>query len=43
MKVGIIGTGIMESQIALRLAQKGHEVTVFKRQAQIKEADVHLV
>jgi 3-hydroxyisobutyrate dehydrogenase len=31
MKVGIIGTGMMGSQIALRLAQKGHKVTVFNR------------
>jgi 3-hydroxyisobutyrate dehydrogenase len=31
MKIGIIGTGMMGSQIALRLAQKGHEVIVFNR------------
>jgi 3-hydroxyisobutyrate dehydrogenase len=31
MKVGIVGTGKMGSQIALRLAQKGHKVTVFNR------------
>ena len=31
MEVGIIGTGMMGSQIALRLAQKGHKVTVFNR------------
>jgi 3-hydroxyisobutyrate dehydrogenase len=31
MKVGIIGTGMMGSQIALRLVLKGHEVTVFNR------------
>jgi lactate dehydrogenase-like 2-hydroxyacid dehydrogenase len=31
MKVGILGIGIMGSQIALRLAHKGHKVTVFKR------------
>jgi 3-hydroxyisobutyrate dehydrogenase len=31
MNVGIIGTGMMGSQIALRLAQKGHKVTVFNR------------
>jgi 3-hydroxyisobutyrate dehydrogenase-like beta-hydroxyacid dehydrogenase len=37
MNVGIIGTGMMGSQIALRLAQKGHGVTVLKRQGQIRE------
>jgi 3-hydroxyisobutyrate dehydrogenase len=31
MKVGIVGTGMMGSQIALRLTQKGHKVTVFNR------------
>lgn len=31
MNVGIIGMGMMGSQIALRLAQKGHNVTVFNR------------
>lgn len=31
MKVGIIGTGMMGSQIALRLVQKGHNVTIFNR------------
>jgi 3-hydroxyisobutyrate dehydrogenase len=31
MKVDIIGTGMMGSQIALRLVLKGHEVTVFNR------------
>jgi 3-hydroxyisobutyrate dehydrogenase-like beta-hydroxyacid dehydrogenase len=31
MDVGIVGTGIMGSQIALRLAHKGHKVTVFNR------------
>ena len=31
MNVGIIGTGMMGSQIALRLAQKGHGITVFNR------------
>jgi 3-hydroxyisobutyrate dehydrogenase len=31
MKVGIIGTGMMGSKIALRLAQKGHDVTIFNR------------
>jgi 3-hydroxyisobutyrate dehydrogenase len=31
MKVGILGIGIMGSQIAIRLAQKGHKVTVFNR------------
>jgi len=31
MKVGIIGTGMMGSKIALRLAQKGHKVTIFNR------------
>jgi 3-hydroxyisobutyrate dehydrogenase len=31
MNVGIVGTGMMGSQIALRLVQKGHKVTVFNR------------
>jgi 3-hydroxyisobutyrate dehydrogenase len=31
MNLGIIGLGMMGSQIALRLAQKGHKVTVFNR------------
>jgi 3-hydroxyisobutyrate dehydrogenase len=31
LNVGIIGTGMMGSQIALRLAQKGHGITVFNR------------
>ena len=31
MKVGIIGTGMMGSHIALRLAQKGHKVIIFNR------------
>ena len=31
MNVGIVGTGMMGSQIALRLAHKGHKVTVFNR------------
>jgi 3-hydroxyisobutyrate dehydrogenase len=31
MNVGIIGLGMMGSQLALRLAQKGHKVTVFNR------------
>ena len=31
MNVSIIGTGMMGSKIALRLAQKGHGVTVFNR------------
>jgi 3-hydroxyisobutyrate dehydrogenase-like beta-hydroxyacid dehydrogenase len=31
MNVGIIGTRMVGSQIALRLAHKGHEVTVFNR------------
>jgi 3-hydroxyisobutyrate dehydrogenase-like beta-hydroxyacid dehydrogenase len=31
MDVGIVGTGMMGSQIALRLAHKGHKVTVFNR------------
>jgi 3-hydroxyisobutyrate dehydrogenase-like beta-hydroxyacid dehydrogenase len=31
MKVGIVGAGMMGSQIALRLTQKGHKVTVFNR------------
>jgi 3-hydroxyisobutyrate dehydrogenase len=29
--VGVIGLGMMGSQIALRLAHKGHKVTVFNR------------
>ena len=31
MNVGVIGLGMMGSQIALRLAVKGHKVTVFNR------------
>jgi 3-hydroxyisobutyrate dehydrogenase len=31
MNVGVIGLGMMGSQIALRLAMKGHEITVFNR------------
>jgi 3-hydroxyisobutyrate dehydrogenase len=31
MNVGVIGLGVMGSQIALRLALKGHKVTVFNR------------
>src|SRR2546422_5258823 len=31
MNLGVIGLGMMRSQIALRLAQKGHKVTVFNR------------
>jgi 3-hydroxyisobutyrate dehydrogenase len=31
MNVGVIGLGMMGSQIALRLAWKGHKVTVFNR------------
>ena len=31
MNVGVIGMGMMGSQIALRLAVKGHKVTVFNR------------
>ena len=31
MNVGIIGLGMMGSQIALRLARKGHMITVFNR------------
>ena len=31
MNVGIVGTGMMGSQISLRLAHKGHKVTVFNR------------
>lgn len=31
MNVGIVGTGMMGSQIALRLVQKGHEVTAFNK------------
>jgi 3-hydroxyisobutyrate dehydrogenase-like beta-hydroxyacid dehydrogenase len=31
MNIGIVGTGLMGSQIALRLAHKGHRVTVFNR------------
>ena len=29
--MGVIGLGMMRSQMALRLALKGHEVTVFNR------------
>jgi 3-hydroxyisobutyrate dehydrogenase-like beta-hydroxyacid dehydrogenase len=31
MNIGIVGTGLMGSQIALRLAHEGHKVTVFNR------------
>lgn len=31
MKIGVIGTGLMGSQIAIRLVQKGHEVSVYNR------------
>ena len=31
MNIGIVSTGLMGSQIALRLAHKGHKVTVFNR------------
>jgi 3-hydroxyisobutyrate dehydrogenase-like beta-hydroxyacid dehydrogenase len=31
MNVGIVGTGMMGSQIALSLVQKGHKVTVFNK------------
>jgi 3-hydroxyisobutyrate dehydrogenase len=31
MKVGVIGTGMMGSQLAIRLAKRGHEVIVFNR------------
>ena len=31
MNVGVIGLGMMGSQIANRLALKGHKVTVFNR------------
>ena len=31
MNVGMIGLGVMGSQIAIRLAQKGHQVTIFNR------------
>ena len=31
MNVGVIGLGMMGSRIALRLALKGHKVTVFNR------------
>lgn len=31
MKVGVVGTGMMGSQIALRLLRKGHKVTVYNR------------
>src|SRR5215831_5586837 len=31
LNVGVIGLGMMGSQIALRLALKGHKVTVFNR------------
>jgi 3-hydroxyisobutyrate dehydrogenase-like beta-hydroxyacid dehydrogenase len=29
MNIRIVGTGLMGSQIALRLAHKGHKVTAF--------------
>jgi 3-hydroxyisobutyrate dehydrogenase-like beta-hydroxyacid dehydrogenase len=31
MKVGVIGTGMMGAQLAIRLSKGGHEVTVFNR------------
>ncbi|HZA64740.1 MAG TPA: NAD(P)-binding domain-containing protein [Nitrososphaeraceae archaeon] len=31
MNIGIVGTGLIGSQIALRLAHKGHKVMVFNR------------
>jgi 3-hydroxyisobutyrate dehydrogenase len=31
MNVGVIGLGVMGSRIAIRLAQKGHQVTIFNR------------
>lgn len=31
MKIGVIGTGLMGSHIAIRLVQKGHEVSVYNR------------
>lgn len=31
MKIGVVGSGLMGSQIAIRLVQKGHKVTVFNR------------
>ena len=31
MKLGLIGTGMMGTQLAIRLAKRGHEVIVFNR------------
>ena len=31
MKIGVIGTGMMGAQLAIRLAKSGHEVIVFNR------------
>jgi 3-hydroxyisobutyrate dehydrogenase len=31
MKIGVIGTGLMGAQLAIRLAKSGHEVIVFNR------------
>jgi 3-hydroxyisobutyrate dehydrogenase-like beta-hydroxyacid dehydrogenase len=31
MNIGMVGTGLIGSQIALRLAHKGHKVMVFNR------------
>jgi 3-hydroxyisobutyrate dehydrogenase-like beta-hydroxyacid dehydrogenase len=31
MKIGVIGTGMMGAQLAIRLAKSGHKVIVFNR------------
>ncbi|MGE5660697.1 MAG: NAD(P)-binding domain-containing protein [Ignavibacteriales bacterium] len=31
MKIGVIGTGMMGAQLAIRLAKSGHKVVVFNR------------
>jgi 3-hydroxyisobutyrate dehydrogenase len=41
MNVGVIGLGMMGSQIALRLARKGHKVNVFNRDRSKAEKLVH--
>jgi 3-hydroxyisobutyrate dehydrogenase-like beta-hydroxyacid dehydrogenase len=41
MNVGVIGLGMMGSQIALRLALKGHKVNVFNRDRSKAEKLLH--
>jgi 3-hydroxyisobutyrate dehydrogenase-like beta-hydroxyacid dehydrogenase len=43
MDVGVIGLGMMGSHIALRLALKGHKVTVFNRDRSKEITCVQLV